>query len=780
VKSARLLLVLLPFFATAQDLSLEKIMSDPIWLGEIPRNARIAHETGTIYFQVPTPYPLPAKWMKWTGNEAVEISDVDRAYVGFGNEIERGDTTVFGVNGDLWVSRDGAPRVPLIVSSDRLSPIGFIDDTRFVYSNGDQLHLFYLGDGTSIQLTDLKKADEPKDDEMTLLTSEERDLFRAIEHEYMLEDHREETREEGRDMGSLEKPKSVYLGKKGELADPSISGDLHYVAVVVAADDGGDRTQYADFINKTAELEVRRARPRVGHKTPTWKAAVYDNDAEALTWLDFSELPEIKTDRLADVRAEQSEEDKELMDEVKEDTPRPISIWSDGFGQGNQLLLTIQSRDYKDRWIVLVDAETGKWTLVDHHYDEAWTQIYMRGTGHSNDRSGRAWWSDSREAIYFLSDATGYQHIYRYDPARGESVQLTSGDYEIFAPFEGPLGKRLYFHANKVHPGERHLYSMPIGGGEWKQHTREPGLHTVEVSADGSVMLDTFSRANRPPVLRVKKGNGRWKTIVDGRSDEFQAIDWAVPEYVTYENRDGKSVYARLYRPANPNGAGVVFVHGAGYLQNAHKGWSSYFREYMFHNLLLREGYTILDPDFQASAGYGRDWRTAIYRHMGGKDLTDVVDGANWLVSEHGVDAKRLGVYGGSYGGFITFMAMFTEPEVFASGAALRPVSDWAHYNHWYTARILNTPTVDPIAYRRSSPIYFAEGLEGRLLMCHGMVDGNVQYIDVIRLSQRLIELGKKGWELASYPVEPHGFQTPSGWYDEYRRIHELFSQTLK
>jgi dipeptidyl aminopeptidase/acylaminoacyl peptidase len=125
-------------------------------------------------------------------------------------------------------------------------------------------------------------------------------------------------------------------------------------------------------------------------------------------------------------------------------------------------------------------------------------------------------------------------------------------------------------------------------------------------------------------------------------------------------------------------------------------------------------------------------------------------------------------------------MAMFTEPEVFASGAALRPVSDWAHYNHWYTARILNTPTVDPIAYRRSSPIYFAEGLEGRLLMCHGMVDGNVQYIDVIRLSQRLIELGKKGWELASYPVEPHGFQTPSGWYDEYRRIHELFSQTLK
>ena len=196
---------------------------------------------------------------------------------------------------------------------------------------------------------------------------------------------------------------------------------------------------------------------------------------------------------------------------------------------------------------------------------------------------------------------------------------------------------------------------------------------------------------------------------------------WIEPQFVTYKTRDGVDVLRAAVhagdgrRAARSGGPAVVFVHGAGYLQNAHSYWSSYYREYMFHNLLASRGYVVLDPDYRASAGYGRDWRTAIYRHMGGKDLEDVVDGAKFLVDEaEGRMPKRIGVYGGSYGGFITLMAMFTTPDVFAAGAALRPVTDWAHYNHGYTSNILNEPQADAEAYRKSSPIYFAEGPEGR------------------------------------------------------------------
>jgi dipeptidyl aminopeptidase/acylaminoacyl peptidase len=225
---------------------------------------------------------------------------------------------------------------------------------------------------------------------------------------------------------------------------------------------------------------------------------------------------------------------------------------------------------------------------------------------------------------------------------------------------------------------------------------------------------------------------------------------------------------------------GVVFVHGAGYAQNAHKYWSTYYREYMFDNLLASLGYVVLDVDYRASAGYGRDWRTAIYRHMGGKDLDDIVDGAKYLAQSQKVDPKRIGVWGGSYGGFITLMALFTSPDTFAAGGALRPVTDWAHYNHGYSGGILNEPQDDPEAYKQSSPIYFADGLKGALLICHGLVDTNVHIQDSIRLTQRLIELRKPNWELAVYPVENHAFEQAASWADEYTRILKLFETNLR
>jgi dipeptidyl aminopeptidase/acylaminoacyl peptidase len=270
--------------------------------------------------------------------------------------------------------------------------------------------------------------------------------------------------------------------------------------------------------------------------------------------------------------------------------------------------------------------------------------------------------------------------------------------------------------------------------------------------------------------------------ITESTTENYKMYPWRDPEIVQFKASDGAMVSARLYRPKTlqKQGPAVIFVHGAGYLQNVHKWWSSYYREYMFHNFLADQGFTVLDIDYRGSDGYGRDWRTGIYRYMGGKDLSDQIDGAAYLVSDWNVDPTKIGIYGGSYGGFITLMGLFTAPDVFACGAALRSVTDWAHYNHPYTSNILNTPVEDSIAYKRSSPIYHAEGLKNHLLMLHGMVDRNVHFQDIVRLSQRLIELGKDNWELAVYPVEDHGFVESSSWTDEYKRIYKLFSTHLK
>ena len=165
---------------------------------------------------------------------------------------------------------------------------------------------------------------------------------------------------------------------------------------------------------------------------------------------------------------------------------------------------------------------------------------------------------------------------------------------------------------------------------------------------------------------------------------------------------------------------------------------------------------------------------------MGHPELEDFRDGVDYMVENYGVDKSRIGIYGGSYGGFMTCIAMFRAPGLFKAGAALRSVTDWSHYNHGYTSNILNTPGIDPEAYRMSSPIEFADGLQDPLLIATGMQDNNVFFQDSVLLVQRLIELEKRDFEIAIYPMDPHGFIHAASWLDEYRRIFKLFETNLK
>jgi dipeptidyl aminopeptidase/acylaminoacyl peptidase len=386
--------------------------------------------------------------------------------------------------------------------------------------------------------------------------------------------------------------------------------------------------------------------------------------------------------------------------------------------------------------------------------------------------------------VYYGSEESGWAHLYLVPAVGGPARALTSGAWEVQTVELSRDGRTFYIHSNEGDFAQVHYYALDVARGTRTSLTSAEGRQDVVRSPDEATLAVLHSTANHPPELYLQptRGGGAPRQVTESTTPEFRSYAWIKPEIVMVPARDGARVPARLYRPMGvpSNRAAVIFVHGAGYLQNVHKWWSSYAREYLFHHLLAARGYTVLDLDYRASAGHGRAWRTAIYRHMGGKDLDDNVDGARWLVRELGIDSTKIGIYGGSYGGFITLMALFTQPGVFASGAALRPVTDWAHYNHPYTGRILNEPQTDSVAYRRSSPIYHAAGLAGRLLICHGMVDDNVHFQDTARLVQRLIELGKEGWEAAMYPVEPHGFRRADSWTDEYRRILKLFEETLR
>lgn len=763
--------------AQESTLSVEFIMRDPQWMGTFPSQIRWDEHAERIYFNYNKDQD-PEDSLYYINVKSRELQKVsweeERALVSFQGVYNADHSLkVYVKNNQLFLYHlKERTEKSVLALEGQISNLGFLGNSNVLaFRNGNNAYSFDFDNGSLRKLTDIRSGEKPSEKKVSeqdrWLKEDNLDLLKVVRD-------REEKRDSTRSVNKLKdggETYSFYLGKR-QLSSLSVSADSKFVGLVLNTPAASNSTKVPDYIDASGYTTDLNARPKVGTETGKSELAIYDLVKDTVYLVDIEQLPGIKD--LPDYV--QDYPDKDWEESVREVVFSP-TIFSHN---GKQAITTIRSKDNKDRWIALIQLETGELKVLDRQRDEAW--IAGPGIGWASGGGSIGWLPDNRH-IHFQSEETGYSHLYLLDVSNGKKTALTKGAYEVFDPFISKDKKHWYLSTSEVHPGERHFYRMPLMGGAMEQLTSMVGNNEVSLSPDEKWLAIRHSYSNRPWELYLQPNKPKAKAIAltSGQSEEFKAYTWRDPQLVTFQAGDGAAVPARLYLPKEEakNGAAVIFVHGAGYLQNVHKWWSSYFREYMFHNLLTDLGYTVLDIDYRGSAGYGRDWRTGIYRHMGGKDLSDQVDGAKYLVAQHGVDPDRIGIYGGSYGGFITLMALFNEGDTFKSGAALRSVTDWAHYNHPYTANILNEPSEDPIAYRRSSPIYFAEGLKGHLLIAHGMVDVNVHFQDVVRLSQRLIELGKNNWELAVYPAEDHGFVEPSSWTDEYKRILKLFNQTL-
>jgi dipeptidyl aminopeptidase/acylaminoacyl peptidase len=569
----------------------------------------------------------------------------------------------------------------------------------------------------------------------------------------------------------LNLPREYIYGQE-DIQRFAVAPDGKHILFVKSKPADAAPTRVEHFITKSGYTENISARAKVSVNNMTNASlGIFNVEKDSVYFVDFSDLPGIKN------HPAYYNEYENLRN--KEKTVKPVRINNIIFNRkGTYAIAEIRSEDNKDRWIVSIDQDSGKANTLDYQHDEAWIGGPGIGWGF-----GTLNFLYDDETLYFQSEKTGFSHLYLYNFQTKNIRQLTKGNWEVRSAQLSDDGNTFYLTTNTTHPGNRSFYKLDMNTGQMTAVFTEDGAYEVVVSPDETKLIVRHSTHNKPWELYIadNEPGSVLQRITYSNTSEFSSYNWRVPDVITFKAADGTDVYARVYLPADSvkNGAGVIFVHGAGYLQNAHHFWSDYYREYMFHNLLTDKGYTVMDIDYRASDGYGRDFRTGIYRHMGGLDLSDQLDGKKYMVEKLGVDTDRVGIYGGSYGGFITLMALLTKPGTFKAGAALRSVTDWAHYNHGYTSNILNFPETDSTAYKRSSPIYFAENLQDRLIMLHGMVDDNVQFQDVVRLSQRFIEKGIKGWELAVYPVESHGFKETSSWVDEYSRILQLFEETL-
>lgn len=767
---------------TAQQpaLSVEKIMQDPKWIGNFPANVKWDEHSESVYFNYDKDNPQDSLYRIQVLNKKTieQVSHTAKRNIVFAGGSYNSSKTqkVYTKNNALTVYNISTrTEKTLLEWSDYIrNPQFLANENLITFNAGNNAYIINQSTGSIKKLTNIKSGDAPKTNEKA--ETSDKSLWLETDNLKLLNvvNERKQKREAAKAYNELVKDKEpyTYYSGKQRITNIQVSPTANYVTFNINHSNNGDATIVPDYIDASGYTTNLNTRTKVGdEKTKTdlmvyniAKDTVYKVNTEMLTGI--SDLPDYVKDY----------PEKEWATQ-----PRDVVVSKAYFSaDGAHAIVNVRSKDNKDRWIAKLDLNTGNLTTLDRQRDEAW--ISGPEIGWTMEGGTLGWLPDNRH-IYFQSEATGYSHLYLLDVTTGTKKALTSGNYEVFSPFLSKDGKHWYLTTSEVHPGERHFYKMPVMGGNKQQLTSLTGNNDVKLSPDEKHLAILYSYSNQPEELYYKPNNPKAEAVklTSGQSEAFKSYTWRDPQLVTFKAEDGAMVPARLYVPDSSvkNDAAVIFVHGAGYLQNVHKWWSSYFREYMFHNLLTDLGYTVIDIDYRGSAGYGRDWRTGIYRHMGGKDLSDQVDGAKYLVEQHGINPDKIGIYGGSYGGFITLMALFNNPETFKAGAALRSVTDWAHYNHGYTSNILNEPFNDPIAYRRSSPIYFAEGLQGHLLIAHGIVDVNVHFQDVVRLAQRLIELQKDNWEMAVYPAEDHGFVEPSSWTDEYKRILKLFNEVL-
>lgn len=756
-------------FAQLSTLTVEKIMRDPKWMGTSPSNYRWSDNSRFLYFNWnPEGKDKSQVYRLDVASKKYELSSDSLAKLDEAPQyIFNQDKTlaVFEREGDLYVkNKEKVKR--LTETIERENPLSFLLNDELVFQRNENVYTLDLNNNTVRQLTNFQRGVAPKagqklSDQDEWLKKDQEQLFEVFKEEDRLKDKTKKK----------ENKKTLYLGD-AYLGGLSVSPDGQFITYRLIYPAKGNRnTIVPDFITRSGYVEDLNMRTKVGNELTQFKSFVYKVKQDTALEVKASNIPGIK-----DLPAYLSDYPERLAELQKANKDRQVSwgvaSWSPN---AKYAVITAKAQDNKDFWILKVNPEDASLAQLDRQHDDAW----ISGPGIGRDVK---WLNE--HTFYFNSEASGYSHLYSYDLNSNNKKQLTEGNWEVQSVQLSKDGKNFYISANKEHPGITHFYSLPVQGGNLVQITSMKGGNEVTLSPDEKYLAISHSTMNKPWELYLQnnKPQADASKITKSTTAEFDSYAWREPDMVKFQNRYGDDVYARVYPAKNPhpNKPAVVFVHGAGYLQNVHYWWSQYFREYMFNNMLADNGYTVIDIDYTASSGYGRNHRTGIYRHMGGKDLTDQVDGVRYLVDHYGVNPANVGLYGGSYGGFITLMGLFTEPDVFKSGAALRSVTDWAHYNHGYTANILNTPVEDPIAFKRSSPIYFADKLKGNLLMLHGMVDVNVQFQDIVRLNQRLIELGKENWDLAVYPVEDHGFVQPSSWTDEYKRIFKLFENTLK
>ncbi|MGH8250270.1 MAG: DPP IV N-terminal domain-containing protein [Steroidobacteraceae bacterium] len=456
------------------------------------------------------------------------------------------------------------------------------------------------------------------------------------------------------------------------------------------------------------------------------------------------------------------------------------------FPEGDRLLVQRQSRDQKRLDLLSFPVTGGAGRQLFSERSDTWVSLH-----------DDLYFLPERREFLWASERTGHNHLYLYDYGGYLKGAVTAGDWDVAGEWQAPAVRgiderrgRVCFMATLKTPLERHLYVADLDdGAKVAPHvlTGGDGWHNVTMSRDMRRFLTSYSDPAQPPQVSLHEANGKrlaWlvENPLDANHPYAPYLDRHVaPEFGTLPAADGTPLHWQLYKPAGFQAGkrypAVLVVYGGPTVQTVQRRWGER-RGSLTPQLLAQRGYVVFAIDNRGAGGRGQKFTEALYRRLGGVEVIDQLAGVEWLKRQPFVDPARIGVYGWSYGGYMTLMLLSQSPGTFAAGVAGAPVTDFRLYDTHYTERYLGTPQENPEGYRLSNVLTHAGALRDRLLLMHGMADDNVLFTNTTLLIPVLVANGRP-FELVPYPGSRHaalsfrdtgihGWKTILDFFDRY------------
>jgi dipeptidyl-peptidase-4 len=415
---------------------------------------------------------------------------------------------------------------------------------------------------------------------------------------------------------------------------------------------------------------------------------------------------------------------------------------------------------------------------VQNHLDLLLTDA-SAGTSHSILSESDPYWINHNDLFQFVgkdeflwgSERDGFCHLYLYSLEGQQKKRLTEGDWEV-TEIVGvdESHQKVYFLSTEVSPLDRELYSVKLNGKDRTRLSQEPGAHEISMGPTADYYLDTFSSLTEPPRSNLHSIGGEEKSVFRPAKRELMDEYSVQPsEVIQIKAQDGKLLYGRLIKPANFRAGekypAVVMVYGGPGVQTVLNAWQGA----NWAQALAARGFVIWELDNRGSTGRGHAFETPLYRRFGKTELADQLEGVRYLLAQGFVDPARVGIYGWSYGGFLTLYSLLNAPDVFRAGVAGAPVTNWRNYDTIYTERYLGLPTENAEGYRASSPVDYAAKLKAKLLIVHNVEDDNVLFQNTVQMTDALEQAGKL-FDMAIYTGKSHGVTGP---------VHRQLLETL-